>query len=192
LQIALEAFADALREIPSAPSDIAHRLDDLARKADTLADHACIWSQARNVAVSGEITVWTDALRSSIATHARDFASLMPWAKLSGTGELPADIMTVLDTTPTLQALPRRCEAALKMVRGHCLQDEANESLASLGNALEKSIAAAESVCSRLGKVADDLKSLFGAMEFGFLFDSERQLLSIGYRSTDGNLDSNY
>ena len=30
---------------------------------------------------------------------------------------------------------------------------------------------------------------LFNAMEFGFLFDSDRQLLSIGYRGADGSLD---
>ena len=30
------------------------------------------------------------------------------------------------------------------------------------------------------------------AMEFGFLFDPDRQLLSIGYRCADGSLDSNF
>ena len=29
-------------------------------------------------------------------------------------------------------------------------------------------------------------------MEFGFLFDPERELLSIGYRVADGSLDPNY
>jgi cyclic beta-1,2-glucan synthetase len=33
---------------------------------------------------------------------------------------------------------------------------------------------------------------MFAAMKFGFLFDPDRQLLSIGYRGTDGSLDSNY
>jgi cyclic beta-1,2-glucan synthetase len=32
---------------------------------------------------------------------------------------------------------------------------------------------------------------MFAAMEFGFLFDPGRQLLSIGYRVTEGNLDPN-
>jgi cyclic beta-1,2-glucan synthetase len=33
---------------------------------------------------------------------------------------------------------------------------------------------------------------MFDGMEFGFLFDPERQLLSIGYRSGDGSLDANF
>ena len=33
---------------------------------------------------------------------------------------------------------------------------------------------------------------MFDAMEFGFLFDPDRQLLSIGYRGADGSLDSNF
>jgi cyclic beta-1,2-glucan synthetase len=35
-------------------------------------------------------------------------------------------------------------------------------------------------------------KSMAMAMEFGFLFDPDRQLLSIGYRCSDGALDSNF
>ena len=33
---------------------------------------------------------------------------------------------------------------------------------------------------------------MFDGMEFGFLFDPNRQLLSIGYRCNDGSLDSNF
>ncbi len=44
----------------------------------------------------------------------------------------------------------------------------------------------------RLAAVADRAKALFDAMEFGFLFDADRQLLSIGYRNEDGVLDSNF
>ena len=44
----------------------------------------------------------------------------------------------------------------------------------------------------RLSAIADRAKALFDAMEFGFLFDPDRQLLSIGYRHEDGVLDSNF
>jgi cyclic beta-1,2-glucan synthetase len=44
----------------------------------------------------------------------------------------------------------------------------------------------------RLAAIADRAKALFDAMEFGFLFDADRQLLSIGYRNEDGALDSNF
>jgi cyclic beta-1,2-glucan synthetase len=191
-EIAIEELANALRETSTRPSDIARRLEDLAQKGDALTDLAHLGAPARSPAAVGEITVWTGALRSAITSHARDFASLMPWARLSATEQLSVDVMAVLETIPTFQELPQRCEAALKIVREHRLQREASESLTSLVSALEESIAASESVCRRLGNVADRLKSLFEAMEFGFLFDPQRQLLSIGYRSADGNLDSNY
>jgi cyclic beta-1,2-glucan synthetase len=44
----------------------------------------------------------------------------------------------------------------------------------------------------RLSNIAARAKALFDAMEFGFLFDPDRQLLSIGYRLEDGVLDSNF
>ena len=192
LETAIEAFADALREAPTRPSDIARQLDDLDQKSETLVERTRVWSQAGNDAVSGQVIIWTEALRSSIIAHTRDVASLMPWARLIAGQDVPVEIITLLDTIPTLQTLPERCHTALKLVRNLCVQGEANESPAGLAEAIEKSITAAEAVRSRFGKLADGLKSLFDAMEFGFLFDSGRQLLSIGYRGADGNLDSNY
>ena len=44
----------------------------------------------------------------------------------------------------------------------------------------------------RLTTLAETSRTMFDATEFGFLFDPDRQLLSIGYRSADGSLDSNY
>jgi cyclic beta-1,2-glucan synthetase len=47
------------------------------------------------------------------------------------------------------------------------------------------------SVAERFHAVATASRHIFNAMEFGFLFDPDRQLLSIGYRADDGSLDSN-
>jgi len=58
-------------------------------------------------------------------------------------------------------------------------------------SALTKSASAAQIVLDRLTTVADVAKATFASMEFGFLFDQDRQLLSIGYRCDDGALDSN-
>jgi cyclic beta-1,2-glucan synthetase len=43
----------------------------------------------------------------------------------------------------------------------------------------------------RLAGIADEATRLFEAMEFGFLLDGSRQLLSIGYNVPEGTLDSN-
>ena len=44
----------------------------------------------------------------------------------------------------------------------------------------------------RLWALSDTSRATFNAMEFGFLYDLDRQLLSIGYRGSDGTLDTNY
>jgi cyclic beta-1,2-glucan synthetase len=41
----------------------------------------------------------------------------------------------------------------------------------------------------RLAVLADTARAMAGAMRFGFLFDPERKLLSIGYRVVEGSLD---
>ena len=57
---------------------------------------------------------------------------------------------------------------------------------------LARSASEAQALAHRLRAIADLAKSMAMAMEFGFLFDPDRQLLSIGYRSADGSLDSNF
>ena len=56
---------------------------------------------------------------------------------------------------------------------------------------LERSATITPSIRERLSALANGAKAMAKAMEFGFLFDRDRQLLSIGYRSNDGSLDSN-
>ncbi|HEX3430271.1 MAG TPA: glucoamylase family protein [Rhizomicrobium sp.] len=56
----------------------------------------------------------------------------------------------------------------------------------------DKSADTARSAKERLEKLADLATRLSTEMEFGFLFDPGRQLLSIGYRESDGSLDSNF
>ncbi len=48
-----------------------------------------------------------------------------------------------------------------------------------------------QGVDRRLTAVADESTRLFETMEFGFLLDASRQLLSIGYNVPEGTLDSN-
>ena len=61
-----------------------------------------------------------------------------------------------------------------------------------MSDALEGANRPAETVSDRLMAIAERSMSFFHAMQFGFLFNAERQLLSIGYRIADGTLDSSY
>ena len=44
---------------------------------------------------------------------------------------------------------------------------------------------------ARMGRLASTFKTMATDMDFGFLFDAKRRLLSIGYRPTEGTLDLN-
>ncbi len=93
---------------------------------------------------------------------------------------------------PTLATLPEHCEAVLQAIARHRERDDQSENFHALADALEKSIRAARLLTHRLATLADLAKSMAMAMEFGFLFDADRQLLSIGYRGADSSLDPNY
>ena len=188
-EAAISPIADGLRQPPSTSSEIARRFAGLAQAAVTLDSCARGRLDAQSQAGDSEIAMWTDSLRVCIATHDNDLASLAPWAKLIAQDTPPADVMHILDAIPSLDALPRQCEAALTALGPHREGDSRYEELAA---ALEESAKAGQTLLRRLIGVADHAMNLFNAMEFGFLFDSNRQLLSIGYRGADGSLDPNY
>ena len=58
-------------------------------------------------------------------------------------------------------------------------------------DALARASDAAKALERRLTELAATAGKMLDAMKFGFLLDPARQLLSIGYRVTDGNLDPN-
>ena len=193
LSDAIDALAARLRHAPSNPAGIAQWLSDLAQKADALVGHARAWADGHGDAGGAEIAIWAEAFRACVLAHRRDLNFLMPWAKLIADGVSPGnDIATLLDTMPTLAALPGQCEAALQLLAKHTERSGTPENLAPLINALERSASVAQLVTHRLATLADFAKSTAMSMEFGFLLDRNRQLLSIGYRSADGSLDTGF
>ena len=81
----------------------------------------------------------------------------------------------------TLADPPSRHDAAL-------VSPEPRRADAVVG-ALEPPRSAARSLTVRLEALIELTRTMFEAMEFGLLFDADRQLLSIGYRVNDGTLD---
>ncbi|MBW8883656.1 MAG: glycosyl transferase, partial [Planctomycetia bacterium] len=186
----IRPVADGIHQQSSTPSEIARRFAGIAQASVTLDEFARGRLDAQSEAGDSEIAIWTESLRTCIATHLNDVDSLASWAKLIAQNAPPADVMHVLDVIPSLDALPLQCDAALKALSPYL---EAGESrFQDLAAALEDSAKAGRTLLRRLAAIADHALRLFNAMEFGFLFDSNRQLLSIGYRAADGSLDPNY
>ncbi len=190
LDRAIDSFATSLRNAPANPLGIAQCLTDLTQKADSLVELARVASKKYGD-VAAEIIMWAEALHASVLAQQRDVELLMPWVNfLSGPAVPGGASVQLLDTMPMLATLPEHCEAVLQAIAHR--RGAQSENFDALTDALEKSMRAARLLTHRLATLADLAKSMAMAMEFGFLFDADRLLLSIGYRSADNSLDSNY
>src|SRR4029077_18752400 len=188
------------------PAAAAAHLRRLALDADTLVDVSRVLTAERGDAENSGILAWAQAARATIASHARDLETIMPWlSPLGVAAQDPVDsspeIATVLAglllPPPTPAELPGRCRVAvagLTALRDASLRDgsppgPALARIDEIVDRLERSSVAARALLGRLQGVARVAKELFDAMQFGFLFDPTRKIFSIGYRVTDGSLD---
>jgi len=187
LSEALNGLAAALGRAPSTPVAIAGRLNALAQHAENIAD--CLRQSAGD---HDETLAWAAATCATIRSHQHDLNLLMPWAHLiavaaPGSPDL-SDLAALLGVTPAIADLPDLCETAISLLMSHPPRPERD----ALIDAFERSARAAAAFEARLGAVSTLARALFDAMGFDFLFDVDRQLLSIGYRVADGGLDANY
>ncbi len=180
LEEALDLVAAALAPVPAAPAEVALRLALLISRADTAADIARTLIGERGDAAAADLLWWAEALRSCAESHERDRELLLPWAR-----ERADEIAlgSLFASMPTLAELPGRCEEAIAILVRKAEPDTARIA------AYEQSASSARSLARQLASIGDRARALAAAMDFAFLFDRERQLLSIGYRIADGSLD---
>ena len=213
LDDALAALAASLLRTPATCPDVARQLAELASQADTVVDIARTLAEERSDGALSEVTAWALALRTSIQSHRRDLDQLMPWASLvsgetvgahataetDGAASFKDVLGSILYSNPSLSELPDRCETAIGIL-GRYRAELASRSARNgdslsradaLVQAFERSASEARSLERRLSALGALAARLFEEMKFDFLFDSARQLLSIGYRVSDGILDPN-
>jgi cyclic beta-1,2-glucan synthetase len=187
LSNAIEKFAAQLTERPATPAEIVQRLDDLAAQADAIVTLA----KASPGDPAGDVGIWVDALRATLRTHRRDLDLLMPWASLLAANprlRAACPDLSTLTSVPNLADLPKLCERARQSLAGD--RTVASDASATLLLALQQGEASSRALLTRLTAQADSCTAMFTAMDFSFLFDEARQLLSIGYRQEDGSLDA--
>jgi cyclic beta-1,2-glucan synthetase len=185
-------------------------------EADTLRDLR-IWSErvsAQLLSLQGEVDMllpWLPPMSEPPALFTRRYIGdadiVRAWQAL----------IEALPLTPPLGEIPDTCRAAREQVSE--LQDLLAERLASadeessgslqprllspevqeahdwcvrLGSELYSAQMAVESLSIGLNDLGTQAESYFQAMEFGFLFDSHRQVFHIGYNVESGALDGNY
>ena len=108
-----------------------------------------------------------------------------------------ATIEPFFHPVPTLAAAPERFAAALRALDrlrenslSHPLQNRASLArIALLADAIRQSAADAAALIRRLAAIAQTAEQMVRAMDFTFLFDPTRKLLSIGYRVAENSLD---
>ena len=210
LEEALDDLTTALNPLPVTPGDWVAHLTELRARAHTLADIARTLTAERGDSVEGELVAWAEAVRTGIESFARDLDDMVfPWAQLIF-GNDPSNRVTTPDpevglpavapfflSFPTLRDTPDRCATAiheLTTLRARLAADTAARRNAvtridALIESLSRSAAASEALARRLSALITDTKTIFDAMEFGFLFDPTRKLFSIGYRVADNSLD---
>ncbi len=152
-------------------------LQGLMRHADTVVDIARTLSAERGDEDSADVVACAAAVRAAIGSHQRDLDLLMSQASLAA--EAVPEL--ALAAAGTLADRSGRRDTAL--VGPEPRRPDANV------DALERSSPAKSSLTRRLRALIELTRTMFEAMEFGVLFDADRQLLSIGQRATDGALD---
>ena len=209
LDDALDTIAAALRHAPATPVAVAARLAELKRHTDTLVDLARTLSGNRwdgaGVKADTEMLASAEAVGAAVVAHQRDLERLMPWAEAiardktlftaaggDGGSGLESELLAALDTMPALTDLPRLCETAIAILVRHGTARDTPAGVGALIDAFKQSASAAEALEGRLQTLGTLARTLFEAMAFDFLFDPERELLSIGFRVADESLDPSY
>jgi cyclic beta-1,2-glucan synthetase len=128
-----------------------------------------------------EAAFWLERAASAVGARQAELEQLTGWmSRLQAAGLRP-----VTGGVPSLAALITICDHALNDVAERHMSGDARQAIERARHHAEELIVRAE----RIGAMADDL---IEETEFGFLFNTERQLFSIGFSVSDGRLDNSY
>ncbi len=208
LEKELRALSASLRDVPDAPAAVVTELGEVAHHASTLADSARILVEEDGKGGHSEwgadVLFWAEAVRASVKSHELDCELLKPWARLAAAVQSDPemahhDIFSFLGgSIPALSDIPHRCEDAVSILTSQRTRLRAAGSKGSslavveaLIDSFKRTGDLAQSLKQRLASLEEATIKMFAATDFGFLFDTTRQLLSIGYRVAEGNLDAN-
>jgi cyclic beta-1,2-glucan synthetase len=189
LQIALDSLVASLKLPAQSPADFSVRLSNLKRLSETLPDFARALFEEGNSDIGGiaDVVTWTEAIVSSVQSHQRDVDGLLAWIHLTA-DEASSGALTLVD-------LPDHCQALIEDLvqhKGDHASCGTNKDVAQNDRciaALEQTAVTAQALMRRIESLDKRAGQLFDEMQFGFLLDPARQLLSIGYQSAEGALD---
>lgn len=206
---AADALDACLEAAPVSAAAWAALFADAIDRASTLDDMAQAFAQERGDESSAELRVWAAAARACIESHTRDAKTLLPWTRLKSPQALEmarrpveqapewAALQPFFPAAPALADAPEHFQITISELGGlrarlsddPSANPEALTRIDSLTRALDHAAAEAAVLIRRLTAIAETAESMAAAMDFTFLFDRTRKLLSIGYRVGEGKLD---
>ncbi|MCU0463544.1 MAG: cellobiose phosphorylase [Anaerolineae bacterium] len=161
-----------------------------------------------------DVRITSERVRHHLAGMKRDIDLLLPWLlPLSSppalfradvpVAELWQMLQAVFPSTPRLRDVSRICETALvavSQIQTHISVNtypadavaEAVAWCASLSARLEITALQADALLGSYQTLAEQSEAHFQAMDFGFLFNKQRNIFHIGYNVTGDTLDDNY
>ena len=199
-----------LKDFPQTPFEYVSRWEALQTSADILVDIAKTFAQERGKSDSSEVLSWSLQICSDIKSHIRDYVQILPWTRLFNKNDLPLDLtdeekkqLELLDSQETLklpltdlyshyEKITRNLTDLRKNYPNNIHFSKTKDYIDAVIYAIEKSSHACKLVIERLSVISEIVYKLFTEMDFRFLFDSNRNLFSIGFNVADGCLDTSY
>jgi cyclic beta-1,2-glucan synthetase len=205
----VDALAMVLASRPVDAAGWTAMLGGLTTLSHTVSDMAQALVQECGVGADGELHTWADAVRTCVESHFRDAELLLPWVRVSVKDRAamfdhpsgPSPEWEVIEPffhpIPTLAVAPERFAGALgalERLREHMLGRPSPDQstlarITLLADAIGQSVADIMALTCRLTAIAQNAEHMVYAMDFTFLFDPTRKLLSIGYRVPENSLD---
>ena len=192
LQVALDSLGASLVSPARSSADFTARLAELKPACETLPQLArALFEEGHeerysDVAGISDVVIWTEVIAASVQDHQRDVDGLLSWISFAA-GGASADAPTLGDLSDHCQSLIEKLSRQKAELAAGRAGDDVNKN--SLISALEHSAAAADALVLRIERLDQLAAKMFDDMQFGFLLDPARQLLSIGYQFAEGTLD---
>jgi hypothetical protein len=181
-------------------------VQELKQRISSLDGSATAWAEAlpglerdvvalsRRVPSSSEAAWWVHELAVRIAHIENLFFDFAPWVQtqFARFSQDPKIAEAIRSEKLTLESLPRLCEAIDQKLQHSINRNEASlEHIAAvqlLRSALARSSSMAANITSRLAAVAARANVIAKDMDFAFLYDSKKKLLTTGYNVEENRL----
>ena len=209
----LDALVLLLDQSPMDAIGWASLIIELRQGSQTIDDISQALAQELGESGTSELRVWAAAVRACVESHVRDMELVNPWARLHRQTKPPissrpslreapewSNLYTIIRKIPTLQDAPEYFVSVLsqlavvreRFLRGSPKNADLVARLDTLIQATSRSADDSAALVQRLSQLSQTADAMFFAMDFKFLFDNTKKLFSIGFRVTDGALDSSF